>query len=430
MPEIKGIISHWGAIFDTTFIRTTPKDNVPTICLQGDQDPIVPYNVGPPFSLPIFPDVYGSLPITERMADIGIKTELHDFVGYGHEPWLLAPQLIDTCYVYEIPFLYSVLQPKPLVVTGDSIVCLNDVGQYSVVNTPGSTYCWNVTGGAILTNTNNVITVDWVTPGLHILTVRELDRDQVNGPLDSFTVDVINHPVAAFGDSILHTQATFSDSSIGAISWSYSFGDNTSSAQPDPTHNYSSQGTFTVRLIVSNGYCADTTYRSLTTDTCPSGAAISYTVSGDTISFSAEPSGAVSYDWYFGDGDSTMTTDPSHEYYHSQNYLVSLTVTTSNDCSLYTSVIIPFKPVNNGVDNITDNSINIYPNPTDDILHISPLNEAADISVYDLAGKKIIDQNVEEGTNISLNFKEISSGIYILRISGKSINLNQKVVKR
>jgi len=430
MPEIKGIISHWGAIFDTTFIRTTPKDNVPTICLQGDQDPIVPYNVGPPFSLPIFPDVYGSLPITERMTDIGIKNELHDFVGYGHEPWLLAPQLIDTCYVYEIPFLYSILQPKPLAVTGDSTVCLNDIGHYSVVNTPGSTYCWNVTGGAILTNTSNAITVEWVTPGLHILTVRELDRDQVNGPLDSFTVNVINHPVAAFGDSVFHTQATFSDSSIGAVSWLYSFGDNTSSPQPDPTHNYSSQGTFIVRLIVSNGYCADTTTRTVTTDTCPAGATISYTTSGDTIIFSALPSGGVSYDWHFGDGDSATGINPSHIYHNTQNYLVSLTVTTSNDCSLYTTVIIAFRAISTGVNEINDNSVNIYPNPTDGIVHISPLSEATDIAVLDMTGQKVIEQNVNAGTNISLDFSGLSSGVYILRINGDASSLNLKIVKR
>jgi hypothetical protein len=114
MPLIKGMVSHWGAILDTTFIRATVKDNVPTICLQGNQDNIVPYTAGPPFSIPIFPIVYGSVPIVARLLDLNIKTELHTFIGYGHEPWLLAPQLIDTCYVYELPFMYSILQPKPM----------------------------------------------------------------------------------------------------------------------------------------------------------------------------------------------------------------------------------------------------------------------------------------------------------------------------
>jgi PKD repeat protein len=430
MPQIKGIVSHWGAIFDTTYIRATAKDNVPTICLQGDQDPIVPYNVGPPFSLPIFPNVYGSLPITIRMTDIGIKTELHDFVGYGHEPWLLAPQLVDTCYIYEVPFLYSILQPKPLRVTGDSILCVNDIGSYSVPGTAGSSYCWNVNGGTIVTNTNNAITVEWAATGSHIVTVRELTRDQVNGNLDSFTVDVIAYPVAAFGDSVFHTEAFFSDSSAGAVSWAYNFGDNTGSHLADPIHTYSAQSAYTISLIVSNGYCADTAYRTLTTDTCPSGLSISYTVSGDTVLFASTPAGA-GYSWHFGDGDSADVTAPYHIYTHSQNYLVSLWTSTANDCSVYGSVIVPFTAVvQTGISDIGGQAIKIYPNPADDRLYISRLDAAADIILYDLAGQKLIDKKVDSNTDISLDISYLSTGIYSLKIAGQDINLTKMVIKK
>jgi len=430
MPLIKGIVSHWGAIFDTTYIRTTAKDNVPTICLQGDQDAIVPYNVGPPFGVPIFPNVYGSLPITKRMADIGIKTELHDFVGYNHEPWLLAPQLIDTCYVYEVPFLYSILQPKPLVVTGDSTVCLNGIGHYSVPNTAGSNYCWNATGGAILTNTNNAVTVEWVTLGTHILTVRELDHDQVNGPLDSFVVHVISHPVAAFGDSVLHTQVSFTDSSVGATSWSYNFGDNTSAQTPDPTHGYHAQAIYTVRLIVSNGYCADTSYHTLVTDTCPASQTFTYATSGDTVYFTASQTGALQYTWHFGDGDSAIGNSVSHVYNHSQNHLVSVSGITANDCPVFGSAIIPFTLIKTGINNVESEEVKIYPNPTDDVVHILGLISTADLIIYDLEGKKMFEKHVADGMDASLDISSISAGIYILKICSENLNLNQKVIKR
>lgn len=352
MPEIKGIVNHWGAIFDTTYIRPTAKDNVPTICLQGDQDPIVPYNVGPPFSLPIFPDVYGSLPITKRMTDIGIRNELHPFVGYLHEPWLTAPQLIDTCYVYEIPFLYSILQPKPLVVTGNATVCLNDTDSYSVRNDAGSHYCWNLTGGTVVTNTNNAITVRWTSLGPHILTVQEMNRDVVSGKLDSFAVSVINHPVAAFGDSIHNGHVTFSDSSINAVSWTYQFGDGSSMQAQDPTHIYGQAGSYTVSLIVSSGGCADTTYKMI--------------------------------------------------------------VITKGSA---------------GINELTDESVNIYPNPTDDVLHIYPLPAGADMTIYDLTGKKMIEEYTSTKENVTINLSSLASGIYILKINGGNINLNQKIIK-
>ena len=432
MPLIKGIVNHWGAILDTNLIRSTVKDNVPTISLQGDQDAIVPYNFGPPFGLPIFPDMYGSLPITLRMADIGIKTELHTFVGYNHEPWLLAPQLIDTCYVYEIPFLYSILKPKPPTITGNSTICLTEVGRYTVPYDQGSTYCWFVSGGTIVSDSNNTIHVQWDSMGVNVVMVRELTRDLVNGDQSTFIVDVIGHPKAAFSDSVFHTEAMFTDSSIGAISWLYHFGDNTSAHTQDPSHGYSSQDTFTVQLVVSNGYCTDTAYRTLVTDTCPRAETISYTISGDTVSLTASPSGLVSYSWRFGDGDSSTATTPSHIYTHSQNYLVSLYTTTANQCTVFGSVILPFTAVtvNTGVNQITDQMIDIYPNPTDGILHISPLSDAAGLIIYDVTGKKAIEQYVEAGVDISVDFNGLSSGVYFLKITGDNISLNQKVIKK
>ena len=79
---------------------------------------------------------------------------------------------------------------------------------------------------------------------------------------------------------------------------------------------------------------------------------------------------------------------------------------------------------------INDNSVNIYPNPTDGIVHISPLSEATDIAVLDMTGQKVIEQNVNAGTNISLDFSGLSSGVYILRINGDASSLNLKIVKR
>ena len=432
MPQIRGIISHWGAIFDTTYIRTTPKDNVPTICLQGDQDAIVPYNVGPPFGAPIFPNVYGSLPITMRMADIGIKTELHTFVGYNHEPWLLAPQLIDTCYVYEIPFLYSILKPKPPTISGNSMVCLNDVGRYTVPYDQGSTYCWFVAGGTIVSDSNNTIYVQWDSLGVNVVIASEMTRNLVASDQATFIVDVIGHPTAAFGDSVFHTEAYFTDSSVGAVSWTYHFGDNHSAQTADPSHGYSSQDTFTVQLIVSNGYCTDTAYRTLVTDTCPAEETISYTISNDTVSFTASPSGLVSYSWRFGDGDSSSATTPYHVYSHSQNYLVSLYTTTANQCTVYGSVILPFTAVNDntGINKVTGLSVEIYPNPTDGVLHVSQIRDAVHLTVYDVTGEKVIEQYADIGANISLDLSDLSIGMYILRITGGNININRKIIKR
>lgn len=73
-PRIAAIISFWGALFDTTWLRN---EKVPLICVHGTKDKIVrPGNKGP---------INGSFAI-HRVADsLGIPNSLKIFPGYGHE---------------------------------------------------------------------------------------------------------------------------------------------------------------------------------------------------------------------------------------------------------------------------------------------------------------------------------------------------------
>ena len=44
----------------------------------------------------------------------------------------------------------------------------------------------------------------------------------------------------------------FTDASIGADTWSWDFGDGTSSTMQNPVHDYAVSGTYTVQLTVTN----------------------------------------------------------------------------------------------------------------------------------------------------------------------------------
>jgi PKD repeat protein len=427
MPEIRGIVNHWGAILDTSFMRATPKDNVPMISLAGDQDNLVPYTVGSPFGYPVFPTVYGSLPMHYRMDDVPIRNELHPLVGYGHEPWLLAPQLIDTCLRYEVPFLYSILKPAPLTISGTATVCLHDEGTYSVPQRSGSHYCWSYSGGTLISNTGNAITIRWTTTGSHLITAREMTQNDVNGDLDSLYVNVVSRPVAAFGDSVVHTTVAYSDSSVGATSWAYSFGDGGVSSQENPSHTYSGENDFTTRLIVSNGYCADTAYRLIITDTCPA-ASIHYTISGDTVYLSADTSKVLTYSWTFGDGSSASDTvwTLAHTYSHTQSYLVGLTITTRNACTVSTSAIIAFTYVNNttGISEANSDAYRIYPNPAHDQVNVD-CGDCA-VAIYDCLGRLVLSKYELNKTNIDI--RGLDAGIYNISVTADGQTTNGRLV--
>ncbi|MCW3127554.1 MAG: hypothetical protein JWO03_3212, partial [Bacteroidetes bacterium] len=412
MPKVRGLINHWGAIFDTAYIRPTAKDNVPVISIAGDQDVLVPYTAGNPFGYPLFPWVYGSVPIHDRMDHLGIKNELHPLYGEGHEPWLLSPDLVDTCFKYERPFLYSVLKPLPLTITGRASLCADDTATFTVPQRSGSHYCWDFAGGTVAGSSNNAVTLRWSTAGMHLITIREMTMNDVNGDPDSFYVNVISRPLAGFGDSVLHTSVHFSDSSVGATSWTYAFGDGGHTASPAPSHTYSVAGTYTASLIVSNGYCADTASRTIVTDTCPQ-VHIHYTVSHDTLYVTAEPANAVTYVWTFGDGatDSGGAT-AYHVYSHTQHYLVGLTLTNAKACTGFVSQIVDYQQPD-GLAEAGERRYRIYPNPARDEV-IVDCSDCA-VAIYDCLGRLVLSKY--ELNDPIVDISALDAGIYDISIT-------------
>ena len=69
-------------------------------------------------------------------------------------------------------------------------------------------------------------------------------------------VTALNAPAASFNVSTPNPAANsvvqFTDSSAGATSWAWDFGDGGTSTQQNPTHAYATPGSFTVRLTATN----------------------------------------------------------------------------------------------------------------------------------------------------------------------------------
>lgn len=186
----RGIINHWGAMLDTTFIDPTEKDNVPVISFHGTDDLIVPFESGSPFSYPVFPVVRGSAPIHQRLSNLGVMNELHAWEGIGHEPWLTEPRLIDTVFVHAPPFLYETMRPQTSAILGDAQVPLGEVRTYTVTGWPDSQFCWEVTGGTIIADNGTSVDVLWDAVGTWSVSVTELSCIEVVGHSQLMDVEV------------------------------------------------------------------------------------------------------------------------------------------------------------------------------------------------------------------------------------------------
>ncbi len=115
------------------------------------------------------------------------------------------------------------------------------------------------------------------------------------------------------------------------------FGDGTTSTLPNPTHAYTTAGTYTVKLVVNYGNCSDSVTHTVTVATGPStsftGTPLASCSAPFTTTFTNNTTGAVSYLWLFGDGTTSTSPNPSHTYTANGTYTVKLVSTSSNGCT-------------------------------------------------------------------------------------------------
>lgn len=134
---------------------------------------------------------------------------------------------------------------------------------------------------------------------------------------------------------------SFTDQSIAPLTWEWDFGDGSPvSMVQNPVHIFPSYGDFNVRLIVTNGGCADTIIRSIRTinENPDFFANMLSACKISTIGFTATNINTIniaSYDWDFGDGGTGTTTSVNinHTYAVSGTYSVTLTTTDINGCT-------------------------------------------------------------------------------------------------
>ncbi|WP_128694285.1 PKD domain-containing protein, partial [Methanoculleus taiwanensis] len=146
-------------------------------------------------------------------------------------------------------------------------------------------------------------------------------------PVANFTANV------TAGTAPLTVQFTDTSSNTPA-SWSWSFGDGATSTEQHPIHIYTAAGNYTVNLTATNaGGTADLTKTGYIT-VMGSTLAASFTAnvtSGTaplTVQFTDTSTGSpTTWNWKFGDGNTSSLQNPVHTYALTGNYTVSLTAT-------------------------------------------------------------------------------------------------------
>ncbi len=252
------------------------------------------------------------------------------------------------------------VQPPPTVsFSGDTAVCIGATATF--VNTtspmaPGTTtYSWQFGDG--LNSTLQAPPHAYGASGFYTVTQTATNS---YGCAASLTINSLVHvlasPVAQFStnnNSFCSVPSTviFTDQSTGSSPFTYSwtFGDGTSSPAASPTHNYLAAGSYNVQEIVTDRRgCKDTLLIPNNILVQNLRATMNVPDTGcaqQTIAFqnTTPGSGATSY-WIFGDGTTDNNTNTTHIYATDGTYTVKM-IAFLNGCIDTTSKQIFIRPI-------------------------------------------------------------------------------------
>ncbi|MHA1568168.1 MAG: M14 family zinc carboxypeptidase [Alphaproteobacteria bacterium] len=162
--------------------------------------------------------------------------------------------------------------------------------------------------------------------------VKIVDNDKGDpvdaGQYDGYDLDAVGTPIfmCSFGaNPVSGTRpltVNFTDNSTGDVTgWDWDFGDGGSSTAQNPSHEYTTNGLFTVSLTVTGPGGTDTLVKEDFIEVYEAAPVAEF--SGDPITgpapldvqFTDETVGVVNtWYWQFGDGGTSMESDPLHTY--------------------------------------------------------------------------------------------------------------------
>lgn len=211
--------------------------------------------------------------------------------------------------------------------------------------------------------------------GVYNATLTLVDTNYCNAPdIRTVTLRVAQNVIARFSapdSTCVPATIEFLNTTSGGQSFTWTFGDGTSSDEINPVHTYNNAGDYTVTLhVVDSSTC------NITSDTTmvvhvfpPPTAGFEYSptkpVENTPITFMNQSSpDAVSFLWEFGDGDGSTEVNPVYQYNRTGIYDVYLISTNSAGCSdtahrQVSAIVIPlfdipsaFSPNRDGVNDV------------------------------------------------------------------------------
>ena len=155
----------------------------------------------------------------------------------------------------------------------------------------------------------------------------------------------------------------------------------------------------------------------------------SYVDNNGLYSFTDASTGATSWLWDFGDGNTSNLQNPNHSYASTGNFTVSLTI-NNGLCTTTQTVNVVVVSINSISQEAMQ--LKLYPNPADEMTVLSLNKSLADdlsISLQSVDGKVLKRLRLMKGANsIEINTADLPAAVYLMNCQNATINQTIKLV--
>ncbi len=213
----------------------------------------------------------------------------------------------------------------------------------------GDTYFWDFGDG----NTSTAEAPSHFYNNSGIYTIRLVVKNSVGVSRIAKTAQIVGPPESAFDFLNAGCNAdcdiSFINQSKNATSYKWDFGDGNTSRTMNPIHTYKKAGLYTVRLVAMSATGADEQSRSLRINNAKQLPLAKFKVINNEckgpceILFENQSENAATFEWDFGDGNSTSKPSPTYKYAKSGVYTVSLAAFSEDGTVSRTSRTISIK---------------------------------------------------------------------------------------
>lgn len=267
-------------------------------------------------------DLASLITLTDNMQVI---FETSDLPNSGH----LVEAAVDA-------FLVEETSPYPLFSASVTEGCGPLTVQFTDNSDSTSVWVWTFEGGnpAASNDQNPVVVYD--SPGTYSVTLNVITNDGNQYTIEQPNlIAVLPAPTAGFTYNISGGNVSFTNTSQSGNTYQWNFGDNTTSAAQNPSHNYPTPGIYTVTLTVTND-CGSNTFSQdiLILDVPPTAGFNSTVTSGCaplTVQFTDQSQGGPNtWAWSFPGGSPATSGDQNPVVVYSTPGVYSVSLTVSN----------------------------------------------------------------------------------------------------